>query len=192
MSTPYEEESWSDGEVVGQCRAGDEWAWQELVRRYHRRLVLFCHLWLLRRDIADWNVAEDVAEKVLASLCLYDCRRLWAWRVEGRFFTYLAFLARHELYVFTNAWQERRGHERVLDSRSLQEEVDRHPQEPPSGDPLAALPDRPLPLLTTKERQFLEFKLNHPGEDPPNYKPSTCRFMMTRILKKFSAGTESR
>jgi hypothetical protein len=189
MASPSSEADWTDHQLVEHCQAWEEFAWQELDRRFHAGLVRFCHGSLLRQRIADWNLAEDMAEQILSSLCEHDCRRLRSCLGKGcSLFTHLMNLTRSELYRFCCARRKRQGKEKVVAPESLQEARDPHPTAPQAAEARAAQPERARPALTPSERKLLEFQLNHPGEVSPDYTPSTFASMMSRIKKKFPPG----
>ncbi len=79
--------SLSDAELVGRCRAGDESAWSELVRRYCR----YVHAILLQAYRLPPHDAEDVFQDVFSRA--YD--RLGSLRDDSAFRPWLAQIARH-------------------------------------------------------------------------------------------------
>src|SRR5437773_2405423 len=122
MSAPFREEDWSDHDLVEHCLAWEELAWQELDRRFHARLLFYCHGWFLWHGVADWNAAEDVTELVLAALGKRAGARLRSY-LEGDdpLFAYLMKQARRALSHWCEARGKRQGHEQVVDPQSLHE-----------------------------------------------------------------------
>ena len=79
-------EEWSDRELVGRCRAGDEAAWGELVEHYSRYVYAIA--------VQGFRLSERDAEDVFQETFARAFQRLGALRDDGAFRPWLAQLTR--------------------------------------------------------------------------------------------------
>jgi len=102
--TKAEPESATDRELVAQCQAGDEQAFEELVRRHQHRAVNVAYQ--LLRDESD---AVEVAQDAFVNIY----RHIGTFRFEAEFTTWL-----HQIVVNLahnkHRWWKRRGRERTF------------------------------------------------------------------------------
>jgi RNA polymerase sigma-70 factor (ECF subfamily) len=75
--------------LVSRCQAGDNAAWEELVRQYHRRIYSICYRFTGSGDEAE-DLTQDVFIRVYRTLGSYDTSR-------ATFMTWVATLARNLL-----------------------------------------------------------------------------------------------
>ena len=90
--------------LVRRCLAGDAAAWEELVRRYHRRIYNICYRFAASADDAE-DLTQEVFIKIYRTLNSYDLER-------GSFMTWLAAVTRNLLVDHFR----RRKQERLTDS----------------------------------------------------------------------------
>ena len=109
-----------DAQVVGlllrRCLAGDAAAWEDIVRRYHRRIYNICYRFAGSADDAD-DLTQEVFIKMYKTLDNYDVER-------GAFMTWVTTITRNLLVDHF-----RKGkHDRLtdsLDSNPVQDEESR-------------------------------------------------------------------
>jgi RNA polymerase sigma-70 factor, ECF subfamily len=106
-----------DAQVVGlllrRCLAGDAAAWEEIVRRYNRRIYNICYRFCGAADDAE-DLTQDVFIKMYRTLDTYDVER-------GAFMTWVTTMTRNLLVDHFR----KRKHDRLTDSLDA----------PPAGDP---------------------------------------------------------
>jgi RNA polymerase sigma-70 factor (ECF subfamily) len=78
-----------DSELLKRCLAGDDSAWEALLRVYTRKIYNFCYRFTGRSDEAE-DVAQEVFIKVFQTLRSYDA-------AQGSFSTWLHRVARNHL-----------------------------------------------------------------------------------------------
>ncbi len=77
-----------DDELLGRCRAGDESAWDELVRRHTRRVFNIAYRFTGRADAAE-DLTQDIFVKVYQNLHRYHVG-------DGAFPAWIATVARNQ------------------------------------------------------------------------------------------------
>jgi RNA polymerase sigma-70 factor (ECF subfamily) len=78
-----------DSELLRRCLAGDDSAWEALLRVYTRKIYNFCYRFTGRSDEAE-DLAQEVFIKVFQTLRSYDA-------AQGSFSTWLHRVARNHL-----------------------------------------------------------------------------------------------
>jgi DNA-directed RNA polymerase specialized sigma24 family protein len=111
--------------ILQRCRAGEQAAWQELIREYRPRL----EAWIEIRLRTKGSVVDDITEAVWTGLAEHP-KQLCAFNpVRSRLFSYLVFLAVHHI-------RRRRRSERAQAAR-----VEPLSEEPATADEGSTLPD---------------------------------------------------
>ena len=75
--------------LISRCQAGDNAAWEELVRQYHRRIYSICYRFTGSGDEAE-DLTQDVFIRVYRTLGSYDSSR-------ANFMTWVSTLTRNLL-----------------------------------------------------------------------------------------------
>jgi hypothetical protein len=168
---PYEEER-----LVERCLRGDVTAWKTMFDVYHPPLVSVIKV-LLRGD-RGMEQAEDIAAAVWSSLCSEAYIRLRRYDPQaGRLLTYLAAMARREIWKERRAKRSRYSREcSVARQEATWEEVGR-------GIALTEF----LATLTGREREFCLSELlpqTEPAVRPPISATNGWQ-LRSRVLKKF-------
>lgn len=99
-----------DGELLRRCRAGDEEAWGELVRRHTRRVFSIAYRFSGRVDEAE-DLAQEVFVKVYQGLTRYE-------PAAGTFATWISTVARNHAIDRYRRRREERARV-VADSEAL-------------------------------------------------------------------------
>ena len=114
--------------LVRRCVAGDAAAWEEIVRRYHRRIYNICYRFAGSGDDAQ-DLTQDVFIKMYKTLNTYDVER-------GAFMTWVTTITRNLLVDHFR----KSKHDRMTDS------LDAAPSEHEDAIPLSdRIQDRGLP-----------------------------------------------
>jgi RNA polymerase sigma-70 factor (ECF subfamily) len=108
----------SDGELIAATRAGEDLAFEELYRRYRRRIVAYAH-----RLVGDPGRAEDVTQEVFLRLWS-DPSRFDPSR--GQLGPYLRLMARSRAL---DVWRSERSGERALERAGRLRQRDEAPDE---------------------------------------------------------------
>ena len=175
---PTVDRSPDEKELIKLCLLRDPNAWQTLFQTYQPRLLSLIKLMLGSKS--DTEQAEEIASAVWLVLCGEGYSRLRQYESgTGRLLTYLAVLARHEI------WRARRSERsRVLrESRVARNEATR--DEVSRGLDLSEF----LTTLTRREREFClrELLEPHNSSDAPSFSTTNGWQLRCRILKKFRA-----
>ncbi len=175
---PTADRSQDEQELIEGCLRCDPNAWQALFQSYHPRLLLLIKLMLGTRS--DTEQAEEIASAVWLALCGEGYSRLRQYESRtGRLLTYLAVLARREIWRARRAERSRMLREsQVARNEATRDEVSR-------GLDLSEF----LTTLTRREREFCLYELLEPhrSRDVPSFSATNGWQLRCRILKKFRA-----
>ena len=175
---PTANRSQDEQELIEGCLRRDPSAWQSLFQSYHPRLLLLIKLMLGTKS--DTEQAEEIASAVWLALCGEGYSRLRQYESRtGRLLTYLAVLARREIWRARRSERSRMLREsRVARNEATRDEVSR-------GLDLNEF----LTTLTRREREFCLHELLEPHHsgDAPSFSATNGWQLRCRILKKFRA-----
>lgn len=173
-------QSWyppSDEErLVAQCLRGEDTAWEAFFHLYHPRLVTIIKR--LMGNQSRGEQAEEIAASVWSSLCSEEYAHLRQYDPQaGRLLTYLAALARNELWKRTRSEKSRHSREcSVARKEADWDDVDR-------GLAIQEF----LATLTRREREFCLTELLRETKAVPASPVSRVNGwkLRSRVLKKF-------
>ncbi len=127
--------------LVRRCVGGDAIAWEELVRRFHRKVYNICYRFTGSTDDAE-DLTQEVFIKMYRTLNTYDVER-------GSFLTRMATLSRN---LLVDHFRKTKG-DRLTDSLDSAPESDEDAA--PLGDQLQDSSLDPASRLLSRETQHL-------------------------------------
>ena len=152
--------AFADAQMVQQCLAGDQQAWEQLYHRCHPRLMEAVRF-LLGSDGRDGHLVEEIAARVWYCLLQDDARLLAQYDAtrQCRLGVFLVGLARIEIMQHMRAERRRRSRELTGGRRWLKRARSSERQ-------MAGMMAEFAATLTSQEREFLEtFLLELPAAD---------------------------
>jgi hypothetical protein len=152
--------AYADHDLVQQCLAGEEHAWERMYARFHPPLLKAIEF-MLGRNARDVHLIDEIAARVWYSLLRDGARLLSRFdpELELRLATYLRGLARIEIMRNARAERRRISHELLGGRRILEDHRF-------SDWQLSAAVDEFAATLTPREQEFMEkFLLTMPGHE---------------------------
>jgi RNA polymerase sigma-70 factor (ECF subfamily) len=126
-----------DPHLVKRCLAGEDSAWEELLRTHNRRVYNLCYRFTSRTGEAE-DLTQEIFIKVFQSLQSYDA-------AQGSFITWLSRVARNHLVD-----HYRRTHQERLTSSIEDEPIGLEDKPSPEEHPLE---EHPLARVESRERR---------------------------------------
>jgi len=134
-----------DQELLNRCLAGEDYAWEALLRNYTRKIYNLCYRFTGRVEEAE-DVTQEVFIKVFQTLKSYDA-------AQGSFSTWLNRVARNHLVDHYRRTRKERA------TSSLEDELPRAEEKPsPHMEPTGQLESR-------ERREILQLALDKLSPD---------------------------